>query len=381
MNTQIAAIVARRAGLVLMGICIGNQTWAEDYLVAPPLRKHPEEFRKLVIESAPQDYQKTMTLLKEHDSSEDYVPKKMLFWGESGVGKTTAFEVLVQESGKPGKLINGGQLGRQTQNSVAENLRNECANLKPGSMIGIDNFGRIVHASQNNGDDVAVQVWEIIDALIQAGHTVVAIMNEMGKIDDSLKTRFSGNTIKFSNLQDCEKVERVMHYYLGGRHKCGTHYLEGLAGLCREFSTREIRELIIHAKGVARIRGSKDVITQDLDQAMEKMKQSRSDLANEKKEGWLEWGRRWGRDYVVTKEVGAGAIGLGTTVGGYLKWAVSKLSLSKTVNSDASSIASVGTRLFPILSPKISLDPAKTAEFVEKLKKIAETARALRGLR
>lgn len=231
-----------------------------------------------LISQAPQDVQdliilideiketKNETLLKNYINA---LPKKILFTGKAGVGKTTLAHAIAQKMNRKAFLIRAPMLGNEYQNSEISNLARiikDISRLKQDIVFIIDEINILaepkISTKGEGANNAASALWLALDFCSEFSNIlVIGTANDITKLPPQLKDRFEGSIIEIK-MDDFASRYNVLNHYLSKRqHYISDDYLKALAHKTRDFSPRQLEALIAVAAQNQAIRSIPDIIS------------------------------------------------------------------------------------------------------------------------
>lgn len=215
-----------------------------------------------LCESAPVKVKDIIAMLSNPQQFDDCLPTKILLVGPPGVGKTTLASVIAQKSGRSCLFISAPTLANEYKNSGAQNLQRQielAIALDHPLVIIIDELAALIdHYKDTHNQDANMTetLWIVLDLCATSKNIfVVATANDISKMPEQLKSRFEGQVVEIKLQNDFKSKAKVLRFYLDKfKHYCDESDVSSLVSKMKNFSPRQIEELVKQAAQNARFR-------------------------------------------------------------------------------------------------------------------------------
>lgn len=193
-------------------------------------------------------------------------PAGMALIGSPGIGKTSLAEAFLEESGAQIYVIRKDRLNGEFINHITETF-DKAAENGP-AVILLDDMDKYANEdSEHLNAEEYVTVQTCIDKVKGKSVLVIATMNDVCNIPDSLMRVGRFDKQYYMNFPDNEDTEKIIRYYLGKKKVSENIDVEQIVRLAECRSCAELELLVNNAGLVAAYRGSDIIEDRDLRQA------------------------------------------------------------------------------------------------------------------
>ena len=198
------------------------------------------------------------------------LPQGVLLYGEPGLGKTTMARALIEECGIPTYTV---RRKKGSDDFIGEiGAAFEAARDSAPAIVFLDDMDKFANEDDHHRDaEEYVAVQAAIDEVKDCGVFVLATVNELGKLPNSLVRagRFDSK-ICFQEPSG-EDAAKIITHYLAGKKVSGDVNMEDISKMIGSASCADL-EVILNAAAISAAHARKDSIeTEDLVEATLRM--------------------------------------------------------------------------------------------------------------
>lgn len=202
----------------------GEGELLDDALVDNLIYHSPQEIRNLIaILQAAHNSSKDGKTMQEIDPCD--IPKKLLFVGKPGTGKSALAKAIAQKCGIKWLFYPSSLLANEYQNSGDNTIKRifeEAAQLKKPCVIIIDELQNLVRRHKNSKDSDAsmlMTLWLMLDRYKNSQILFIGTFNYLDdKLPEQIQDRFNENIIEIP-LPDLLQRIQILQFYIQQRQK------------------------------------------------------------------------------------------------------------------------------------------------------------------
>lgn len=247
-------------------------------------QKFSAEFRKVVLDSAPEILNRYLRCAKDKNCPEKAKPRTLWIHGPSGSGKTTMAQVFADELGIKCIVLNASLLGNKYVNSIPENFaKNVQPFLDQPCVVVFDEIDFLLKESSNSNDPherIPQQAWQILDYLKTLPHVIViGTSNTIKNISEQVETRFAGNRIYMAATDSLVFRKNILALHFKDLiHELDVEAFKKIAEKTKEFSLRELEKVVEISASISFGRGKAPflITKKDIDDAIVEFKKDKS---------------------------------------------------------------------------------------------------------
>jgi len=224
-----------------------------------------EALEDFIFACAPKDIQFIVDELLNHNNYKEDPPKKVLFVGPSGTGKTALAKIIANKIDAKLEFVSAHTLLNEYKNSGPQNIERLFDKITQSGqrcVVVIDEVDCLFrgHNSKHDPDPrTAEALWSALDRISKDKNIFfIGTLNNNKEIPTPLKDRFAHNIVKFE-LPDKTLRREILEFYLKKiKHSCDSGCLDHLVKNSSDKSSRILEDLICEGSRQARRRDPQD---------------------------------------------------------------------------------------------------------------------------